>query len=107
MPLTDAQWTRIEPLLPDRTPGRGGRWRDHREVIDAIARKFRTGAQRVHLPERYGNWQGVCNRLRTDLDRLGGTGAGWVRPRRAAVGCGADGLIMCRRTGTARVRNSA
>lgn len=35
--LTDAQWVRIEPLLPDRTPRREGRWRDHRPVIDAIA----------------------------------------------------------------------
>ncbi|MEU0698162.1 transposase [Streptomyces niveus] len=35
--MTDAQWAKIEPLLPDRTPRRGGRWRDHREVIDAIA----------------------------------------------------------------------
>ncbi|WP_399134875.1 transposase [Streptomyces sp. Li-HN-5-11] len=37
MSLTDAQWARIAPLLPDRTPRRGGRWRDHRRVIDAIA----------------------------------------------------------------------
>jgi transposase len=64
VPLGDAQWARIEPLLPDRTPRRGGRWRDHREVIDAIAFKFQTGSQWVHLPERYGNWRGVCNRLR-------------------------------------------
>ncbi|WP_203237581.1 IS5 family transposase [Streptomyces sp. CdTB01] len=64
MPLTDAQWARIEPLLPDRTPKRGGRWLDHREVIDAIAFKFQTGAQWVHLPEKYGNWRGVYNRLR-------------------------------------------
>ncbi|MFC8360302.1 IS5 family transposase [Streptomyces griseorubiginosus] len=64
MPLTDAQWARIEPLLPDRTPKRGGRWRDHREVIDAIAFKFQTGTQWVHLPEKYGNWRGVYNRLR-------------------------------------------
>ncbi|MFB9739478.1 IS5 family transposase [Streptomyces thermocoprophilus] len=64
MPLTDAQWARIEPLLPDRTPKRGGRWRDHREVIDAIAYKFQTGTQWVHLPEKYGNWRGVYNRLR-------------------------------------------
>ncbi|WP_372445252.1 IS5 family transposase [Streptomyces verrucosisporus] len=64
MPLTDAQWARIEPLLPDRTPKRGGRRRDHREVIDAIAFKFQTGTQWVHLPERYGNWRGVYNRLR-------------------------------------------
>ncbi|WP_446696931.1 IS5 family transposase [Streptomyces thermocoprophilus] len=64
VPLTDAQWARIEPLLPDRTPKRGGRWRDHREVIDAIAYKFQTGTQWVHLPEKYGNWRGVYNRLR-------------------------------------------
>ncbi|MFD6994116.1 transposase [Streptomyces sp. NPDC059943] len=37
MSLSDAQWARIEPLLPDRMPRRGGRWRDHRQVIDAIA----------------------------------------------------------------------
>ncbi|MGI5397165.1 IS5 family transposase [Streptomyces sp. CA-251251] len=64
VPLTDLQWARIEPLLPDRTPKRGGRWRDHREVIDAIAYKFQTGTQWVHLPEKYGNWRGVYNRLR-------------------------------------------
>ncbi|WP_405901613.1 IS5 family transposase [Streptomyces sp. NBC_00727] len=64
VPLTDAQWARIEPLLPDRKPKRGGRWRDHREVIDAIAWKFQTGAQWVQLPEKYGNWRGVYNRLR-------------------------------------------
>ncbi|MFD3587794.1 IS5 family transposase [Streptomyces sp. NPDC058683] len=64
MSLTDARWARIEPLLPDRKPRRGGRWRDHREVIDAIAFKFRTGTQWVHLPEKYGNWRGVYNRLR-------------------------------------------
>ncbi|MGV4988544.1 IS5 family transposase [Streptomyces sp. NRAIS4] len=58
------QWARIEPLLPDRTPKRGGRWRDHREVIDAIAFKFQTGTQWVHLTAKYGNWRGVYNRLR-------------------------------------------
>ncbi|MFF7656911.1 transposase [Streptomyces sp. NPDC007983] len=45
-----------------QTPKRGGRWRDHREVIDAIAFKFQTGKQWVHLPERYGNR--CINRLR-------------------------------------------
>ncbi|SER62965.1 Putative transposase of IS4/5 family [Streptomyces qinglanensis] len=33
-------------------------------MIDAIAYKFQTGTQWVHLPEKYGNWRGVCNRLR-------------------------------------------
>ncbi|MFF3264618.1 IS5 family transposase [Streptomyces sp. NPDC002932] len=64
MPLTDAQWARIEPLLPDRTPRRGGRWRDHRQMIDAIAWKFQTGSQWVHLPAEYGSWKGVYTRLR-------------------------------------------
>ncbi|MFJ6485396.1 IS5 family transposase [Streptomyces sp. NPDC091682] len=62
--MTDAQWARIEPLLPDRIPRRGGRSRDHREVIDAIAWKFQTGSQWIHLPEKYGNRRGVYNRLR-------------------------------------------
>ncbi|WP_240361780.1 IS5 family transposase [Streptomyces sp. MBT27] len=64
VPLTDAQWSRIEPLLPDRTPKWAGRWRGHREVIDAIAFKFQTGTQWVHLPEKYGNWRVIHNRLR-------------------------------------------
>ncbi|MEU9593388.1 transposase [Streptomyces sp. NPDC048193] len=63
LPLTEAQWARIEPSRPDRTPKQGGRWRDHREVIDAIAYKFRTGTQWVHLPEKYGNWRGAYNRM--------------------------------------------
>ncbi|MCX4648088.1 MULTISPECIES: transposase [unclassified Streptomyces] len=29
-----------------------------------IAWKFQTGSQWVHLPEKYGNWRGVYNRLR-------------------------------------------
>ncbi|GDY68643.1 hypothetical protein SAV14893_080360 [Streptomyces avermitilis] len=37
---------------------------DHREVIDAIAFKFRTGTQWVHLHGKYGNWRGVYKRLR-------------------------------------------
>jgi transposase len=24
--LTDAEWAQLDPLLPDRTPARGGRW---------------------------------------------------------------------------------
>ncbi|MFD9271293.1 transposase [Streptomyces goshikiensis] len=54
MSLTDAQRARIEPLLlPDRTPRRGGRWRDHRQVIDAIAFKYRAGAAWMELPGHF------------------------------------------------------
>lgn len=38
--LTGAQWARIEPLLPDRAPKPGGRWREHRQMIDVSACKW-------------------------------------------------------------------
>ncbi|MCD9146097.1 transposase, partial [Streptomyces albireticuli] len=54
----------MEPLLTFRGPKRGGRWCDHREVIDAIAWKFQTGSQWVHPPEKYGSWKGAYTRPR-------------------------------------------
>ncbi|MBV7672811.1 transposase [Streptomyces halstedii] len=45
----------VEPLLPARAPRRGGRWRDHRQVIDAIARKYRTGIPWMDLSEHFGS----------------------------------------------------
>ncbi|WP_424186998.1 transposase [Actinokineospora sp. G85] len=42
------------PLLPAQSGRRGGRWRSHRRVIDAILWKERTGAPWRDLPERYG-----------------------------------------------------
>ncbi|MFH8738489.1 IS5 family transposase [Streptomyces sp. NPDC017964] len=64
MSLTDVQWSRIGPLLPDRTPRRGGRWRDHRQMIEAIAWKYRTGSPWKGMPSEFGSWKGVYNRLR-------------------------------------------
>ena len=61
--LTDAAWARIEPLLP-QTGGRGGRWRDHRQVINAILWQARTGVPWRDLPERYGPWKTAHERLR-------------------------------------------
>jgi transposase len=61
--LTDKAWARIEPLLPP-TGRRGGRWRDHRQVLNAILWKLRTGAPWRDLPERYGPWKTAHERLR-------------------------------------------
>ena len=61
--LTDKAWSAIEPLLP-RGNGRHGRWRDHRQVINAILWKLRTGAPWRDLPERYGPWKTAHERLR-------------------------------------------
>lgn len=61
--LTDAAWRRIEPLLPAQ-PVRGGRWADHRTVVNGILWKLATGAPWRDLPERYGNWKTVYERYR-------------------------------------------
>ncbi|MER7846197.1 transposase [Kitasatospora sp. NPDC096077] len=70
MLLTDAQWARPEPLPPERTPERGRRWRDHRQVIDAIAFKYRTGTAWTDPPGRFGSWKGGLQ-LATDLGAHG------------------------------------
>jgi transposase len=49
--LSDAEWERLRPFLPVSN-GRCGRWRDHRQVIDGILHRVRTGVQWRDLPER-------------------------------------------------------
>jgi transposase len=53
----------MQPLLPSSTGRRGGRWRDHRQVIEAIAWKYRTGSPWRELPESFGPWQTAYERL--------------------------------------------
>jgi transposase len=60
--LTDAAWARIAPLLPGNTR-RGGQWRDHRQVINGIIWKYRTGAPWRDVPARYGPWTTLHDRL--------------------------------------------
>ncbi|MFG2546456.1 IS5 family transposase [Streptomyces sp. NPDC048594] len=60
--LTDAAWERIGPLLP-RVDGRGRPWRDHRQVVNGVLWRLRTGAPWRDLPERYGPWQTVYERF--------------------------------------------
>jgi transposase len=61
--LTDGQWKLIEPLLPDRTPRRGGQWTDHRKVIDAVAFKYRSNLAWRDLPDEFPPWQTVFHRF--------------------------------------------
>ncbi|MFB7244363.1 transposase [Streptomyces populi] len=60
---TDPQWERLEPLLP-ASNRRCGRWRDHRQVINGVPYRIRTGAQWRELPERHGRWKTVHERYR-------------------------------------------
>ena len=52
--LTDAQWRRLEPLLPPERPRTGRPNHDHRTILDGILWVLRTGAPWRDLPERYG-----------------------------------------------------
>ena len=61
--LTDEEWAQLEPLLPDRKPRRGGRWADHRSVINGVIWRTRTGSPWRDLPLSYGNWKTVYNRI--------------------------------------------
>jgi transposase len=59
---------RLWPLLPP-TGQRGGRWHDHRQVINGIIWRTRTGAPWRDLPERYGPWQTCYKRFaRWEID---------------------------------------
>jgi transposase len=76
--LSNAEWERLRPLLPPETGRRGGRWRDHRQMINGIIWRTRTGAPWRDLPERYGPWQTCYKRFaRFQID---GT---WVRIQQA------------------------
>ncbi|MGW6414803.1 IS5 family transposase [Streptomyces sp. NPDC055055] len=61
--LSDAEWERLRPFLPFSNR-RCGRWRDHRQVIDGILHRVRTGVQWRDLPERFGPWKTVYERHR-------------------------------------------
>ncbi|ALU97838.1 transposase [Streptomyces globisporus C-1027] len=61
--LSDAEWERLRPFLPVSNR-RCGRWRDHRQVINGILHRVRTGVQWRDLPERFGPWKTVYERNR-------------------------------------------
>ncbi|MFJ9809406.1 IS5 family transposase [Streptomyces sp. NPDC101158] len=60
--LTNAG-VRLEPHLP-MSGRRGGRWNDHRKVINGILFRVRTGIPWRDLPERFGSWKTVYERHR-------------------------------------------
>jgi transposase len=57
--LTDAQWARLEPLLPE--PIKSGRRSCYskRQLIDGIRWRVRVGAPWRDVPDCYGTWQAV------------------------------------------------
>lgn len=61
--LSDVEWARLSPLLPSMAPQRGGRWRDHRQVINGILWRIDNGAKWREVPQRYGPWQTCYERF--------------------------------------------
>src|SRR5947209_4630798 len=61
--LSDAQWERIEDLLP-ANGRRGGQWKDHRLMIDGILWALSDGGRWRNLPAEFGPWQSVHDRFR-------------------------------------------
>ena len=84
--LSDAQWAKIEPLLPQLT-SRGRPWRDNRQVLEGILWVLKTGARWRDLPEHLpspatcwrrlslwdsdGTWETVWHAFLSELDRQG------------------------------------
>ena len=85
--LQDWQWDLISDLFPSNEGKDGGRWRDHRTILDGMFNVLHTGCPWRDMPPRYGPWQTVYHRfnlyrrnrlfelilgrLRSRLDKLG------------------------------------
>jgi transposase len=61
--LSDAQWERVKGLLPPNGR-RGGQWRDHRLLIDAILWALSDGGRWRNVPAEFGPWQTAYDRFR-------------------------------------------
>jgi len=61
--LSDAQWQQIADLLPANGQ-RGGQWKDHRLMIDAILWALSDGGRWRNLPQEFGPWQSAYDRFR-------------------------------------------
>jgi transposase len=59
--LSDAEWHRIGPLLPEQ-PGPKSK-RGDREFLNAVIWRVRTGVPWRDLPERFGSWKTIYNRF--------------------------------------------
>lgn len=61
--LSDAQWKRIEGLLPGRIDTVGRTAADNRLFVNAVLWVLRSGMRWQDLPERYGKYKSVHKRF--------------------------------------------
>jgi putative transposase len=62
--LTNAQWQRIEQLVPGKEGDKGRHGEDNRLFVDAVLWIARAGAPWRDLPEEFGRWNSVFQRFR-------------------------------------------
>ena len=62
--LSDAQWRRIERLVPGKEGDKGRHGEDNRLFIDAVVWLARAGAPWRDLPDEFGKWNSVFQRFR-------------------------------------------
>jgi transposase len=62
--LTEAEWARLQPLLPPRRPRAGRPRHDDRTVLGGILWVVRNGASWRDLPLRFGKWERAYKRYR-------------------------------------------
>jgi hypothetical protein len=60
--LSEGQWAGLLPLLPSSDGVRGRPFRDHRQVVEGIVFRCRTGCAWRDLPAEFGPWQTVWKR---------------------------------------------
>jgi len=60
--LSDAQWEKLQAVLPRARPGPVSKLGD-RVFVDAVLYRARTGIPWRDLPERFGPWKTVYNRF--------------------------------------------
>ena len=62
--FSDELWELIKPELPSGIGRQGRPWRDHRQVLEAIAWRYRTGCPWRDVPAEFGPWQTLWKRHR-------------------------------------------
>jgi transposase len=61
--LTNAQWERLQALLPPQNPKRGRPAVEQRRLLNGLFWILRTGAPWRDLPEPYGPWRTAASRF--------------------------------------------
>lgn len=62
--FSDELWAVIEPVLPSGAGRRGRPWNDHRQTLEGIVWRFRTGTPWRDVPALFGPWQSLWDRHR-------------------------------------------